>query len=51
MSSTHQFMDPDNSDRPRGAHRFDVYPPKLQRQVTLFDGDALDLWIALERSP
>lgn len=36
--------------RPYGCHRYDVYSPKLHRQVTLFGLDALDLWTTLEAS-
>jgi hypothetical protein len=51
MSTALRFVGPVLSDRPYKAHRFDVYSPKLRRQVTLFGGDALDLWTTLEGSP
>lgn len=51
MSTPPRYGGPASSDRPHGAHRFDVYSPKLQRQVTLFGRYALDLWTTLEASP
>lgn len=51
MSSALRFTEPVSSDRPHKAHRFDVYSPKLKRQLTLFGRDALNLWTTLEGSP
>jgi hypothetical protein len=51
MSTAPRFVEPAVMDRPPKAHRFDVYSPKLGRQVTLFGRDALDLWTTLEGSP
>lgn len=51
MSTAPRFVEPAVMDRPHKAHRFDVYSPKLKRQVTLFGRNALDLWTTLEGSP
>ncbi len=51
MSTAPRFVEPASSDRPHAAHRFDVYSPKLKRQVTLFGRNALDLWTTIEGSP
>lgn len=51
MSTAPRFVEPAVMDRPPKAHRFDVFSPKLGRQVTLFGRDALDLWTTLEGSP
>lgn len=51
MPAAPRFAEPVSNDRPVKAHRFDVYSPKLRRQVTLFGRSALDLWTTLEGSP
>lgn len=51
MSTAPRFVEPVLSDRPHQAHRFDVYSPKLKRQITLFGRHALDLFTTLEGSP
>lgn len=51
MLTAPRFVEPFLSDRPHGAHRFDVYSPKLRRQMTLFGRSALDVWTTLEGSP
>lgn len=33
---------------PYGAHRFDVFGPKVGRRLTLFGRSALQLWLRLE---
>lgn len=37
--------------RPHGAHRFDVFGPKVGRRLTLFGRSALQLWLRLESAP
>lgn len=37
--------------RPFGAHRHDVYSPKLHRQLTLYGRNAVNLWVTLEATP
>jgi len=51
MGSIPRFKESALNRRPYGAHRYDVYAPKLQRQLTLFGRQALDLWTTLEASP
>lgn len=51
MESVPRFKESAFNRRPYGAHRYDVYAPKLQRQLTLFGRDAIDLWTTLEASP
>ncbi|RQR25125.1 hypothetical protein DIE23_32660 [Burkholderia sp. Bp9143] len=40
-----------NSTRPYGAHRYDLFGPKIGRRLTLFGRHALDLWLRLESDP
>ncbi|MBT2792885.1 hypothetical protein [Paraburkholderia strydomiana] len=40
-----------NSMRPYGAHRYDLFGPKLGRRLTLFGRFTLNLWIHLESDP
>lgn len=51
MESVPRFKESAFNRRPYGAHRYDVYAPKLQRQLTLFGRQAVDLWTTLEASP
>ncbi|SIT50756.1 conserved hypothetical protein [Paraburkholderia piptadeniae] len=37
--------------RPRGAHRFEAFSPKLGRRVTFYRRAQLDQWLLLEASP
>ncbi|KML38953.1 hypothetical protein VL15_38665 [Burkholderia cepacia] len=37
--------------RPRGAHRFETFSPKLARRVTLYRRPALAQWLVLESEP
>lgn len=50
MASAPRFRESAFNRRPYGCHRYDVYSPKLHRQITLFGRDALDLWTTLEAS-
>lgn len=50
MCASPRFTEPAHNRRPYSCHRYDVYSPKLQRRVTLFGRQALDLWITLEAS-
>lgn len=51
MCAAPRFKESAYNRRPYGCHRYDVFSPKLQRQVTLFGRHALDLWTTLEASP
>jgi hypothetical protein len=37
--------------RPRGAHRYDVFSPKLGRRLTLYRRNAFEAWLMLEADP
>ncbi|ASL48832.1 hypothetical protein bAD24_p00645 (plasmid) [Burkholderia sp. AD24] len=37
--------------RPRGAHRYDVFTPKLGRRLTLYRRSAFEAWLMLEADP
>jgi hypothetical protein len=37
--------------RPRGAHRYDVFSPKLGRRLTLYRLNAFESWLMLEADP
>jgi hypothetical protein len=50
MDIVPRYKEPLLNRRPYRSHRYDVYAPKLQRQVTLFGREALDLWTLLEAS-
>lgn len=50
MESVPRYKEAVLNKRPYRSHRYDVYAPKLQRQVTLFGRNALDLWTSLEAS-
>ncbi|MFL9921941.1 hypothetical protein PQR75_42880 [Paraburkholderia fungorum] len=46
-----RFLRTVNNARPHGAHRYDLFGPKLGRRLTLFGRLALDLWVRLESDP
>lgn len=50
MACVPRFKESASNRRPFGCHRFDVYSPKLHRQIMLFGRQALDLWVTLEAS-
>lgn len=50
MGSVPRYKESVLNRRPYHSHRYDVYAPKLQRQVTLFGRNVLDLWTSLEAS-
>lgn len=37
--------------RPRGAHRFEVFSPKLGRRLTIYRRVVLDAWMLIESDP
>jgi hypothetical protein len=51
MGTTPRFKESAFNRRPFGSHRFDVYSPKLSRQLILFGMSAVDLWTTLEADP
>ncbi|KWN80978.1 hypothetical protein [Burkholderia ubonensis] len=46
-----RFVHAVNSTRPYGAHRYDLFGPKIGRRLTLFGQRALDPWGRLESDP
>jgi hypothetical protein len=46
-----RFLRAVNSARPHGAHRYNLFGPKIGRRLTLFGRLALDLWVRLESDP
>src|SRR5471030_1034367 len=46
-----RFTHPIDSERPKGASRFEFLAPKLKRRVTLFDPFHVRLWALLESNP
>lgn len=46
-----RFVRAVNNTRPYGAHRYDMFGPKIGRRLTLFGRCALDLWGRLEADP
>jgi hypothetical protein len=46
-----RFIHPIDSERPKGAPRFEFFAPKLKRRVTLFDPFNVRLWAFLESNP
>lgn len=51
MGMSPRFKQPAYNRRPFGSHRFDVYSPKISRQLVLFGMSAVDLWTTLEADP
>jgi len=51
MSVQPRFSCPADNSRPHGSYRYDVFGPKMQRQIALFGRDALDAWTLLEADP
>jgi hypothetical protein len=37
--------------RPRGAHRFEAFSPKLARRMTFYRRALVELWVLLEADP
>lgn len=50
-NSHSRFTHPIDSERPKGASRFEFFAPKLKRRVTLFDPFHVRLWALLESNP
>lgn len=50
-NSHSRFTHPIDSERPKGASRFEFFAPKLKRRVTLFDPFHVRLWALLESIP
>lgn len=46
-----RFTTPADNRRPHGAHRYEVWSPKLSRRITFFHDLRLDAWVLLEAEP
>lgn len=46
-----RYKAPSFNRKPFGSHQFDVYSPKMSRQLVLFGLPALNLWTTLEATP
>jgi hypothetical protein len=51
MESSLSMIKPIALTRPRGAHRFDAFSPKLRRRLTFYRRSLLEMWILLETDP
>ena len=51
MADTVQVTRPIALERPRGAHRFEAFSPKLARRVMFYRRALLEQWLMLEASP
>lgn len=51
MEQPLHFPTPIAIARPRGAHRFEVFSPKLKRRLTFYQRCALDQWVLIEGDP
>ena len=51
MGVSPRFKQPAYNRRPFGSHRFDVFSPKISRQLVIFGMSAVDLWTTLEADP
>lgn len=51
MASALQSFEPLTLPRPRGAHRYDVFSPKLGRRLTLYRRSAFEAWLMLDADP
>ena len=51
MVDVSRSFEPLTLPRPRGAHRYDVFSPKLGRRLTLYRRSAFEAWLMLEADP
>ncbi|MFM0558156.1 hypothetical protein P0D69_45790 [Paraburkholderia sediminicola] len=51
MENSLHIAEPVALARPRGAHRFEGFSPKLARQLTFYRRDLLEQWILFEADP
>ncbi|MBC8642032.1 hypothetical protein IAG25_35050 [Caballeronia sp. EK] len=51
MENSLHIVEPLPAVRPKGAHRFEVFSPKLARRLTFFRRALVDEWIVLEADP
>lgn len=51
MATTARFVKAADNTRPFKSHRYDVFGPKIQRMLTLFNRTQVDAWLLLESDP
>lgn len=51
MEDSMHIAEPVALVRPRGAHRFEAFSPKLKRRLTFYRRCAFDQWILIESDP
>lgn len=51
MATTARFVKAADNTRPYKSHRYDVFGPKIQRMLTLFNRAQVDAWLLLESDP
>jgi hypothetical protein len=51
MATTARFFKAADNTRPYKSHRYDVFGPKIQRMLTLFNRHQVDAWLLLESDP
>lgn len=51
MGNSQHMVEPVLAVRSKGAHRFEVFSPKLARRLTFFQRALVDAWILLEANP
>jgi hypothetical protein len=51
MATTARFLKAADNTRPYKSHRYDVFGPKIQRMLTLFNRAQVDAWLLLESDP
>ena len=51
MLNTPRFIEAADNSRPHQSHRYDVFAPKLKRNLTLFGLTSVEVWTMLEADP
>lgn len=51
MATTARFVKAADNSRPHKSHRYDVFGPKIQRNLTLFGLAQVQTWLLLESDP
>lgn len=51
MDDSLHIVEPVALVRPRGAHRFEAFSPKLKRRLTFYRRCAFDQWVLIESDP
>ena len=51
MATTARFVKAEDNSRPHKSHRYDVFGPKIERNLTLFGLAQVHTWLLLESDP